>query len=210
MIFLSLKKWIYGKKIFHKPKGITSLALLMLLSSYSLGANTAFSQDNLVSVNVKDGTVLDVINQIETTTDYKFLYKVEDIQTEKKMNLQVDQVPIESILQSVFQNMDTEYQVLDTQVILKKKTKLINKTRSNPKIDYQPKLVSGRITHEGTPLLGATIMIKDTQRGTTSDMDGYFELQAQDNDVLVVSYLGYKTKEIPIQGKTILHIELTA
>jgi len=70
--------------------------------------------------------------------------------------------------------------------------------------------VSGTITHEGNPLLGATIMIKDTQRGTTTDMDGYFELQAQDDDVLVVSYLGYKTQEVPIQGKTTLHIELTA
>src|SRR5690625_3080387 len=70
--------------------------------------------------------------------------------------------------------------------------------------------VSGTITHEGNPLLGATIMIKDTQRGNTADMDGYFELQAQDDDVLVVSYLGYETMKVPIQGKTTLHIELTA
>src|SRR5699024_11413705 len=70
--------------------------------------------------------------------------------------------------------------------------------------------VSGTITHEGNPLLGATVMIKDTQRGTTADMDGYFELQAQDDDILVVSYLGYKTKEIPIQGSTFLTIELIA
>src|SRR5690625_5009695 len=68
--------------------------------------------------------------------------------------------------------------------------------------------VSGTITHEGTPLLGATIMIKDTQRGATTDMDGYSELQAQEDDVLVVSYLGYKTKEVAIQGRTAIHIEL--
>jgi len=70
--------------------------------------------------------------------------------------------------------------------------------------------VSGTITHEGNPLLGATIMIKDTQRGTTTDMDGYFELLAQEDETLVVSYLGYQTKEIPIQGRTTIHIELTA
>src|SRR5690554_5182527 len=68
--------------------------------------------------------------------------------------------------------------------------------------------VSGTITHDGLPLLGATVMLKDTQRGTTTDMDGYFELQAQDDDVLVVSYLGYKTQEVPIQGRTTIHIEL--
>src|SRR5690554_2132404 len=70
--------------------------------------------------------------------------------------------------------------------------------------------VSGTITHEGNPLLGATIMIKDTQRGTTTDMDGYFELAASEQDVLVISYLGYETKEIPIQGRTTIDIELTA
>src|SRR5690625_7331364 len=70
--------------------------------------------------------------------------------------------------------------------------------------------VSGTITHEGNPLLGATIMIKDTQRGTTTDMDGYFELLAQEDETLVVSYLGYETKEIPIQGRTTIDIELTA
>src|SRR5690625_7131511 len=68
--------------------------------------------------------------------------------------------------------------------------------------------VSGTVSHEGTPLLGATIMIKDTQRGTTTDMDGYFELQAQEDDILVVSYLGYETQEVTIQGRTAIHIEL--
>src|SRR5699024_10621379 len=70
--------------------------------------------------------------------------------------------------------------------------------------------VSGTVSHEGTPLLGATIMIKNTQRGTTTDMDGYFKLLAKEDDTLVVSYLGYETQEVPIQGKTTLHIELTA
>src|SRR5699024_11406402 len=70
--------------------------------------------------------------------------------------------------------------------------------------------VSGTSMHDGVPLLGATIMIKDTQRGTTSNMDGYFELLAQEDETLVVSYLGYQTKEIPIQGRTTIHIELTA
>src|SRR5699024_1964526 len=70
--------------------------------------------------------------------------------------------------------------------------------------------VSGTVSHEGTPLLGATIMIKNSQRGTTTDMDGYFKLLAKEDDTLVVSYLGYETQEVPIQGKTTLHIELTA
>src|SRR5690554_5421456 len=68
--------------------------------------------------------------------------------------------------------------------------------------------VSGTITHDGVPLLGATVMIKDTQRGTTTNMDGYFELLAQEDETLVISYLGYKTKEVPIQARTALQIEL--
>ena len=77
------------------------------------------------------------------------------------------------------------------------------------KLHAQTHKVTGTLTHDGVPLLGATILIKDTSRGTTSNMDGYFELQAQAEDVLIVSYLGYTTQEVPIQGRTHLNIEMT-
>lgn len=61
--------------------------------------------------------------------------------------------------------------------------------------------ISGIITdEEGTPLVGASIVKKGTQVGTTSDFDGNYSISADIGDTLVVSYIGYDTKEVVISG----------
>lgn len=57
------------------------------------------------------------------------------------------------------------------------------------------------------PVLGATIFIKGTTTGTTTDLDGNFTITANSSkDLLVVSYLGYKTQEVSIKGKAFINI----
>lgn len=69
--------------------------------------------------------------------------------------------------------------------------------------------VHGKITDpEGMPVAGATIIIKGNNRGTTSDFDGNYDIDANPNDILVVSYLGYKSIEQPIDGQTTINIVL--
>ena len=60
--------------------------------------------------------------------------------------------------------------------------------------------VSGNVADEETkqPIPGVTILIKDTTKGTTTDFDGNFSIEASPSDILVVSYLGSLTQEIKI------------
>lgn len=65
--------------------------------------------------------------------------------------------------------------------------------------------VKGQVVDEqGMPLLGATIMIKDGKGGTTADLDGNFELDVPGNAVLVVSFVGYKSREVAVRNRAIL------
>ncbi len=69
--------------------------------------------------------------------------------------------------------------------------------------------VTGIIVDEmATPVIGATIRLKGKSTGTISDVDGKFELNAPGNGTLVISYVGYKTLEIPVNGKSSLQITL--
>src|SRR5699024_4844242 len=68
--------------------------------------------------------------------------------------------------------------------------------------------VSGIITEDGVPLLGATVGIKDTPHGTTTDIDGYYELVTNSDDTLVISYLGFQTQEVAINGRATINITL--
>ena len=71
--------------------------------------------------------------------------------------------------------------------------------------------VSGVVTDEQGPVIGAAVTIKNSPNGVTTGMDGDFTLSnLKPNDVIVVSFLGYKTQEIPYTGQTHLDIKLTA
>ena len=57
--------------------------------------------------------------------------------------------------------------------------------------------VKGKVTDtDGKPLIGATIMVKETNKGTISGTNGEFTIQAEEGSVLVISYIGYLTQEI--------------
>src|SRR5690625_3714761 len=72
--------------------------------------------------------------------------------------------------------------------------------------------VVGIVTdQEGEPLLGVNIQVKGSSKGTATDFDGRFTLEDIDeNAVLVISYVGYQTREVPVSGKSNLEIVLTS
>src|SRR5689334_17596512 len=73
----------------------------------------------------------------------------------------------------------------------------------------QVKTVTGKVQDDkGQPVSGASIMIRGTSRGTTSDAAGTFSIQTPDNATLVISYVGYATQEIALNGQTNLNVQL--
>ncbi|MDW7694895.1 TonB-dependent receptor [Flammeovirgaceae bacterium SG7u.111] len=71
-------------------------------------------------------------------------------------------------------------------------------------------IVKGKIvsSDNSEPLPGAAVIIKGTSRGATTDIDGNFAVEAASSDVLVISYIGYETQEIPVGSQTMLNITL--
>lgn len=70
--------------------------------------------------------------------------------------------------------------------------------------------ITGTVTEslENDPLIGANIMIKGESRGTITDIDGSFALEANSDDILIVSYLGYLTEEIAVNNRSVIDIQL--
>ena len=68
--------------------------------------------------------------------------------------------------------------------------------------------ITGTIVSEGEPLIGATILIKNTTTGTLADENGQFAISAKPNDVLSISYLGFEPLEIKIEKQIELNIGL--
>jgi TonB-linked SusC/RagA family outer membrane protein len=69
--------------------------------------------------------------------------------------------------------------------------------------------ITGKITDEkGEPLLGVTVVIKETSKGAISDLNGYFAIEANNNDILIFSMIGYTTEEVRLNGNRFLNIVL--
>ena len=52
----------------------------------------------------------------------------------------------------------------------------------------------------GDPLIGASVLIKGTTSGVVTDFDGNYSIDAEPTSVLIVSYTGYGTREVPVEG----------
>ena len=65
--------------------------------------------------------------------------------------------------------------------------------------------VKGQVVDQtGEPLIGATVRVKGAQSGSVTDLDGNFEIDAASNATLVVSYVGYKDREIAVRGRAVI------
>lgn len=71
--------------------------------------------------------------------------------------------------------------------------------------------IQGTVTDaaDGSPLIGASVLIKSTANGTIADTDGRYSIQVNDGDVLVVSFIGYNTEEVPVADRTTIDITLS-
>ena len=79
-----------------------------------------------------------------------------------------------------------------------------------PAMMAQAGKVAGKVTDaSGMPLIGVSVTVKDTVKGTATDVDGNYALDAQKTDVLVFEFLGYKTQEITVGSQTVINVSLT-
>lgn len=64
------------------------------------------------------------------------------------------------------------------------------------------------LDEEGKPIIGATILVLGTQRGTTTNIDGEFTIEVEDKDVLQIRFVGYESQDIVVAGRSELNVDL--
>ncbi len=187
--------------------------LFLIVTLFQLKANSGYSQNVKVSLDLSLSTLADVISEIESKTEFKFFYKNEDVQLDKLITLKVKNLRIEPILDKIFNNDLVTYEIYGKHIIIKKE---IQPSKSEFALSAitkplkQGHLVTGSVLDEnGLPLPGANILEKGTTKGTQTDFDGNFSISVTDgNAILVFSYLGYTSKEIPLNGLTNIELAL--
>ncbi len=95
--------------------------LLIFLSILSVLPNNGYSQKK-ITLNVKDIIMKDVLNEIKSQTDFKFLYRSKEIDVRQKVSLKANRETIVKVLDRLFKNTQITYKIIDNQVVLTKRS----------------------------------------------------------------------------------------
>lgn len=176
--------------LFQMDLKLKLTTLLLLVTIFSSRADT-YAQKAKVSLELNNTTVEKVIETIEQKTDFRFIYKLNDIDLDRIVSIRVKNQNIEVVLNKLFSGTGTDYKIRDTQIILKKPLEITTKN-----FLFLKQTIKGKVTDEnGMPLPGATIVELDTKKAVVTDYDGVFEITVENSSsVLVVTYIGYKEK----------------
>jgi len=201
------KKWLpdfSDRESLKKIRLIMRITFFLVLGlCFSVSAKS-YSQTKLLDVNLSNSTIREVMSYVEEHSDFVFLYKKEDLNLEKKVDVQLTGANIDAILGLILKEENVTYDVYDRQIVLRK-------TASAPlPVEPKRKTVNGKITDEkGVSLPGVAVVLKGTAVGTISDSNGNYSISnIPENSVLQFSFMGMKTQDVEVGGKTTIYVTL--
>lgn len=202
---LTARFWenISGHKVLQKMK----LTFIFMMAGLLQVSATVYSQNTRFSLHVRGKQVADILKQIEKESDFRFFYQREQVDVTRKVDLKADGATVEEILDQLFNGQGVVYKVMEDNLILLRPEKDIHEQNAPPR---QQKTVTGKVTDtKGNTLPGVTVVVKGTTTGTITDGAGTFSLLNVPADAtLVFSFVGMRTQEFPLNGKTTIIVTL--
>ncbi|PXZ43332.1 MULTISPECIES: SusC/RagA family TonB-linked outer membrane protein [Sanguibacteroides] len=161
------------------------------------------SQEKRFTFELKHVPVSTVYLHIEKNSDYSFVYNTREIQRIGLKDYKFENATIQEILDYCLQGTDLKYEIQDKHIIISR----IHKVAGSDEIQSIRGQVIGK---DSIVLPGVTIILKGTTIGVTTDRKGYYTIRIpkQKDVVLVFSFVGMKTKEIPVKDKNIINITM--
>lgn len=189
---------------------LTTILSFSLIVSINASVLDSYSQNSNLSLKMMDATIKEVMDKIEKSSDFIFVYYDNIIDVNRKVSIDVEKQSIENILDEMFTSTNNSYIVIDRQIVisLKDQPEIQKDLPLANEDDPQQILIKGVVTdHEGNPLPGVTIVLKGTTIGTLSDVSGKFFLSVPGRDALLsFSYIGFTTQELPATSGTDMNV----
>ena len=195
---------------------IMKLTILLLWIAMMGVHATGYSQKSRMDVKIRNGNLATLFRQIQEQTSYRIFYR-DDIFSGKEeinINLNLKNETVPAILNAALKGTDLTYKVIGKQIAVYKKEENDGagpvQNHSMPALpEVVIREINGTIADvKGNPLPGATVIVKGTDKGTSADASGKFTVEAEQGDVLVISFIGYLKKEQTVGAQTTLNIQL--
>ena len=183
-----------------------SVYLAIIFLANPILANETFSQSlkkTKISILKIDATPLEIIKEIESKTNYHFVYDQSIKTIDTLISINSNKISVLNILEQLSREARLKFKQINSSISVQEIPRVIKKAPV-------PKLISGTVSDEfGQALPGATILEKGTTNGVQSNFDGNFNITVSKEDaILEISYLGFIAQEVAVKNQSILNIVL--
>ena len=201
-----MKKTDYGLLLVRLKKLLLIMKMtvfIIFIFSTQVHANS-FSQNAKLDLTMKS-TFKEVIEHLEQVSGYHFVLKYDENFLDKEVSVDYNDETIDYVLQDLLKDSGFTYKIIDKYIAI---------TPENEKRDIlqdlqQKKKITGIVVDDSKiPIPGATIVVKGKMKGVITDVNGKFEIEVFDSDVLEFSFIGFKSLSMPVHGETEFTIQL--
>lgn len=188
------------------------LTLLLLLAGLLNAQAKSYSQT--VTFSGKNVSITKVFKTIEAQTGYTVFANKQLLRTIKPVSVSAKDMPLQQFLSAVLHDQPVGYEIHNRTIFIIVKNNQPQAPAQAPPAtapveEPERAEIHGTVLGEGgEPLAGATVSVKGTAISTMTDSEGRFTIQAEPSQTLVVSYVGYATREVAIGNLTTIRITL--
>lgn len=205
MIKIDCHQSLYQRTVVRTKKLLMMrlTVLLLLLTCLQVGAKGLAQR---IHLHLNDAKLKSALEVIKKQSGYSFLWNPALLENRPPVSLDLQNADIKSALNACLAGSGLTYRINGNVVIIKAapaQTETVSAIK-------QQREIHGKVTDTtGNPIAGASVMIKGSKRGTVTNSDGSYHIQAEQGDVLVFAFVGYENKEMVVGQKNIVDVILT-
>lgn len=181
------------------------LLVIFIITSISLvQATNSYAQKATVSLEVRNRTVKEVLDEIESQSEFTFFFNNRHLDLQRRVSVSEKKSDIFKVLDLIFAETNVRYSVLDKKIILTMDSDVPAKSQTVNR-------VTGKVVDvNGEPVIGANVFEKGTANGSITDINGNFTLSAsRENPVLEISFIGYLSQTVKVKSGDPITITLS-
>ncbi|MDO6439003.1 TonB-dependent receptor [Cyclobacterium sp. 1_MG-2023] len=199
-----LKHVIYMTKLFTIAFTLQCLSMSFLMA-FNGNAQVKSIEEVSVSLSLKEVKVREAFKRLEKLTDYNFVFASREIEDIPLVSVESKGESLYLLLSDIAVQTDLSFKQVNNNIHVKK----MDKKNTGVNVNYEQVEVNGIVRDEnGDPLPGATVTIANTTKGTVTDLDGNFSIEVEEGATLVISFIGYKTKNLIVGNQSQLNISM--
>ncbi len=181
----------------RKGKEKIRLFLISISLFIALVPNSLYAQTSRVTLSLEKVNLKTFFDAIERQTTYTFTYRDILVEGNKDVSIIATNQTVEQVLRNVLPSKGLQHAITGNSIQVTKAVK------------QSFKKITGTVTDKkGEAIIGANVVEKGTTNGTVTDFDGKFTLEVTQGATIILSYIGYLTKEIPVGSQSNLDIQL--